>query len=146
MVVPTRFDTIEVTRPISLKAVARLSGSDEETIRELYPALNRGVVPPQGYDIRLPKGTREQFELALASYREPATAALRPLAARSHKVRRGETLASIAERYGVTVQALRQVNGMLMRSVIKVGQSLRIPTKPGSSRIVAALPQDNTFN
>lgn len=146
VVVPTRFDTIEVTRPISLKAVARLSGSDEETIRELNPALNRGVVPPQGYDIRLPKGTREQFELALASYREPATAVLRPLVARSHKVRRGETLATIAQRYGVTVQALRQVNGMLMRSVIKVGQSLRIPAKPGSSRIVAALPQDNTFN
>ena len=52
--------------------MAQLSGSDEETIRELNPALNRGVVPPQGYRIRLPKGTRQQFEVALASYREPA--------------------------------------------------------------------------
>jgi membrane-bound lytic murein transglycosylase D len=143
---PTRFDTIEVTRPISLKAVARLSGSDEETIRELNPPLNRGVVPPQGYDIRLPKGTRQQFELALASYREPVTVALPPRAARSHKVRRGDTLASIAQRYGVTIQALRKVNGMRRQSVIKVGQNLRIPGKPDRSRVVASLPQDNTFN
>lgn len=143
---PPRFDTIEVTRPISLKAVARLSGSDEETIRELNPALNRGVVPPQGYDIRLPKGTRAQFELALASYREPATVALRPRAARSHRVQRGDTLANIAERYGVTIQALRQVNGMRSRSVIKIGENLRIPAKPGRSRIVASLPTDRSFN
>jgi membrane-bound lytic murein transglycosylase D len=143
---PPRFDTIAVTRPISLKAVARLSGSDEETIRELNPALNRGVVPPQGYDIRLPKGTREQFELALASYREPAPAVMQPRAAGSHTVRRGDTLAGIAQRYGVTVNALRKANGMRKRSVIKVGQNLRIPAKPGRSRVVAGLAPDNSFN
>jgi peptidoglycan lytic transglycosylase D len=141
---PPRFDTIEVTRPISLKAVARLSGSDEQTIRELNPALNRGVVPPRGYDVRLPKGTREHFEMALASYREPARTV--PRAARSHTVRRGDTLVSIAQHYGVTVQALRKVNGMRRRSIIKVGQNLRIPAKPGRSRVVASLPKDQSFN
>lgn len=145
-IAPTRFDTIEVTRTISLKAVARLSGSDEETIRDLNPALNRGVVPPHGYPIRLPKGTREQFELALASYREPERAALRPRVSRSHKVRRGETLASIAERYGVSVKSLRAVNGLRRTSVIKTGQSLRIPGKPVPSGIVASAPSPNSYN
>lgn len=69
---PARFDTIQVTRPISLQAVARLTGSDVDTIRELNPALKRGVVPPDGYEVRLPEGTRDQFTVALASYREPA--------------------------------------------------------------------------
>jgi membrane-bound lytic murein transglycosylase D len=143
---PTRFDIIEVTRPISLKAVARLSGSDEQTIRDLNPALNRGVVPPHGYAVRLPRGTREQFEIALASYREPAPTAMRPRTARSHKVRRGETLASIARRYGVTVKSLLQANRMRSGKSLKAGQSLRIPAKPGRSGVVASVSKPNSFN
>jgi membrane-bound lytic murein transglycosylase D len=143
---PTRFDIIEVTRPISLKAVALLSGSDEETIRDLNPALNRGVVPPHGYSVRLPKGTREQFEVALASYREPERPAIRPRAARSHKVRRGETLASIARRYGVTVKSVLKANRMRSGKSLKAGQSLRIPAKPGRSRVVASVSDSNSYN
>jgi membrane-bound lytic murein transglycosylase D len=140
---PTRFDTIEITRPISLKAVAALSGSDEETIRDLNPALNRGVVPPQGYDVRLPKGTREQFEMALASYREPVRAPARQRSVASHKVRRGETLASIAQRYGVSVSSLRKANGMRSRSVLKAGQKLRIPGRGG---VVASTAKRSRYN
>ena len=140
---PTRFETIEVMRPISLKAVARLSGSDEETIRELNPALNRGVVPPQGYRIRLPKGTREQFEVALASYREPARPVLRPRAARAHTVRRGETLASIAKRYGISLKALMTANRLPDCESVKAGQQLLIPAIPG---VIASLQPDASYN
>jgi membrane-bound lytic murein transglycosylase D len=143
---PTRFDTIEITRPISLKAVARLSGSDEQTLRELNPALNRGVVPPHGYAVRLPKGTREQFEIALASYREPERPVLRPRAARSHKVQRGETLAKIAKRYRVSLTALRRANGLRTGSVLKAGQTLRIPAMPGRSHVVASVPKSSRYN
>jgi len=134
---PTHFETVEVTRPISLKAVAQLSGCDEDTIRELNPALNHGIVPPQGYRIRLPKGTREQFEVALASYHEPVYAAPRP--ARTHRVRRGETVDSIAKQHGVTPAALMEVNGLRSNCSLKAGQQLRIPAKPARSRVVASL-------
>jgi len=134
---PTHFETVEVTRLISLKAVAELSGSDEDTIRELNPALNHGIVPPQGYRIRLPKGTREQFEVALASYHEPVLAA--PRAERVHRVRRGETVESIARQYGVSPTALMDANRMRGNRSLKAGQQLRIPAKPARSRVVASL-------
>jgi len=143
---PTRFETVEVTRPISLKAVAELCGADEETIRDLNPALNRGVVPPQGYRIRLPKGTREQFEIALASYREPVRATIEPRAARSHTVRRGETLSGIADRYGVSQSSLLRANRLRSGRGLKAGQQLRIPAKPGSSRVVASAPRSSQFD
>jgi len=143
---PTRFETVEVTRPISLKAVAQLCGADEETIRDLNPALNRGIVPPQGYRIRLPKGTREQFEVALASYEEPVRPTLAPRAARSHTVRRGETLSGIASRYGVSSSALMRANGLRRGNGLKTGQQLRIPAKPGRSRIVASVAGDTRFD
>lgn len=45
-----------------------------------------------------------------------------------HTVRRGETLSSIAQKYGVTVSALRQANN-ISGDRINVGQKLKIPAK-----------------
>lgn len=44
----------------------------------------------------------------------------------SHKVRKGDTLSSIADRYGVTMGSIIRKNRMTDR-VVRVGQSLRIP-------------------
>ena len=50
----------------------------------------------------------------------------------SHVVRRGETLSAIAKRYGTSIAALQQANG-LRSTMIYVGQRLRIPTGGGNS-------------
>lgn len=50
-----------------------------------------------------------------------------------HTVQRGETLASIARRYGTTWQAIAQANSLVNPSQIYVGQQLKIPTSGGSS-------------
>ena len=47
---------------------------------------------------------------------------------KTHTVRRGETLTSIANKYGVTVSALRQANN-ISGDRINVGQKLKIPAK-----------------
>ena len=47
-----------------------------------------------------------------------------------HVVAPGETLSSIAARYGVTVQAIQDANGIDNPSLIKAGQRLVIPTPP----------------
>lgn len=49
-----------------------------------------------------------------------------------HKVRAGETLGQIAQRYGTTVAAIQRANG-LRGTYIRVGQVLKIPTA-GTSR------------
>lgn len=45
---------------------------------------------------------------------------------RTHKVKRGESLSKIASRYGVTVKAIKEANG-LKNDNIQVGQRLKIP-------------------
>lgn len=136
-----RFDVIEVTRPISLKAVAQLTGSDIATIKELNPALRRGIVPPDGYTVRLPEGTRDQFAIALASYREPAPPRVTVAArhrGRTHRVRRGETLSRIARRYGVSVRALQRANGIKRARALRSGQRLHIPGRAAPVRVASA--------
>jgi len=61
------YDLVNIKKAISLSTVAQLSGTSTDTIKELNPALHRGVVPPQGYAVRLPKGTKATFQVALAN-------------------------------------------------------------------------------
>ena len=46
-----------------------------------------------------------------------------------HLVRSGDTLWDIARRYGVTIEQIKQANGLGRRSLIKPGQRLLIPAK-----------------
>lgn len=47
----------------------------------------------------------------------------------SHKVRAGESASQIARRYGVSLAALLNYNGLTMESLIRPGDVLRIPSK-----------------
>jgi membrane-bound lytic murein transglycosylase D len=46
---------------------------------------------------------------------------------RTHVVQRGETLKGLARRYGVSIQALREANGMSESATLRAGVALRIP-------------------
>ena len=50
-----------------------------------------------------------------------------PPQVRIHVVRRGETLSTIAAKYGTTVSAIARANGITNPNLIYVGQKLRIP-------------------
>jgi membrane-bound lytic murein transglycosylase D len=56
-----------------------------------------------------------------------STAGAQPAAPHIHVVRRGETLGGLARQYGVSVQALREANGLTARDPIRAGLALRIP-------------------
>ncbi len=45
-----------------------------------------------------------------------------------HRVTRGENLGAIARRYGTTVGAIQSANSLGRRTLIRIGQQLRIPT------------------
>ena len=49
------------------------------------------------------------------------------LAAKTHRVRRGETLSGIAVRYRVSLTALRRANAIRNDDYLRTGTRLRIP-------------------
>lgn len=50
-------------------------------------------------------------------------------AATTHTVTRGDTLWALSRKYGVSVSALRQANGMMANDdTIRIGQTLQIPS------------------
>lgn len=43
-----------------------------------------------------------------------------------HRVRRGENLGAIARRYGVSISQLTRLNGISTRTILRIGQNLRV--------------------
>ena len=61
-------------------------------------------------------------------------------------MRRGDTLYGIAQRFGMTVDQLRSVNNLSPRTVIKVGDRLRISTQEDSEVSSARPSAPNSSN
>jgi peptidoglycan lytic transglycosylase D len=122
------YDTITLPHPVSVESLARVCGSSPSELRRLNPSWLRSVTPGDGHPVeaRIPKGMRKNVREALdgGALVKPVITAEK----RVHHVRAGDTLWSIAHRYGTALDALRRANGLSSSSVIKVGQVLRIPS------------------
>ena len=126
---PLRYDRVYATQPVSLLKLARNMGLSVKVLRDLNPRYRTDYVPiyrGRRSLVRVPKGHMLAAHNALSKSRSKAP---RYVASthRFHKVRPGETLSEIALRYGVRVSALKSVNRVRRRSLIRVGQRLKIP-------------------
>ncbi|MFL6214298.1 MAG: transglycosylase SLT domain-containing protein [Blastocatellia bacterium] len=148
---PINYDTFELPAQTDMKVVADLIGVPYDTIQNLNPELRRGVSPPgQSYSIRLPKGMKKQFEIAYADLpddqrvkrisvpaEDVAERSYRPAyrtQMASYTVRRGDTMASLARRYGVSVKEIARMNRLSSRGELRKGQTVRIPQTVRATR------------
>jgi LysM repeat protein len=91
----------------------------------LNPELLRGITPPDAndYPLRLPRGFQERF---LAEYDNiPSEKQTNWV---THRIRSGETVSSIARKYGVSQASIVQANNLGRRKRIYAGNTLMIPT------------------
>jgi membrane-bound lytic murein transglycosylase D len=129
---PSDTDTIRVPAFMTVDTLADALNVREGTLRNLNPALTDIVwsgdkLVPQGFELRVPRETAAVAEALLGTIEaDKLFAAQRP--DREHRVQRGDTLSKIAAEYRVSLAALMSVNGMTNRSMIRVGQMIRLPT------------------
>lgn len=119
---PRDVEPVHVPDPVSLKTVASLAGVDRATVERLNPSLYCGRVPVGGYEVWLPRRSVRAFQQAYADFDRKAA-----VAGSTHRVRRGESPASIARLYGVSVRALMRENGIHNPRRLRVNTTLRIP-------------------
>jgi len=115
-----------------LPDLAQCADLPPETLAERNPALMEKVrsgrlYVPRGYRLQLPDGTRSDFEVCYANLPSSAKHDEQRRTYVAHRVKRGQTLAWIARRYGVSVATIERSNP-LRRGRIHVGQNLLIPT------------------
>jgi membrane-bound lytic murein transglycosylase D len=119
---PLEPDVVMTSYAVDLRLVAEAVDAPVEDISELNPALIRRVTPRDlEYGLKLPHGTKDRFEEAMA-----AIPVEKRVAWRYHKVAEGETLSAIARKYRVSESAISQVNS-LESDGISAGAKLVIP-------------------
>ena len=102
--------THRVVRGDNLTDLARRYGT---TVRAIQAAndLGRRTIIQIGQQLRVPGSGASAARSAAAT----------------HRVQRGDTLGKIARRYGTTVRAIQAANDLGRRTIINIGQRLRIP-------------------
>lgn len=129
---PLEFDEAEFSTAIDIKKLAEGMGLEYDDLRDLNPAYKRGVAFAKSgkLKLRIPKGMQEQ---ALAA----ATAA----EARNRKiyvaeddwsyyrVRRGDTISTLARKFNTSQHYLRKLNRLSVRSMLVAGRRIRVPAE-----------------
>ncbi|HEV7607203.1 MAG TPA: LysM peptidoglycan-binding domain-containing protein [Steroidobacteraceae bacterium] len=125
----------EVTMPayVRLATLERALAVDREQLRLLNPAwrptiYNGTRLIPRGYRLRLPADTAQKWTAELLAAKLPANELYAgQVTPRTHRVRKGETMAAIAQRYGMTAARLAEMNGLSATASLRAGRHLQLP-------------------
>jgi membrane-bound lytic murein transglycosylase D len=120
---PPRYDAITASPGMSLEAVALITNSNVEKIKQLNPELRQNKTPPNvsDYEVKIPYSTAALAKKNISRLHSTVTTAYK-----SHKISKGDTLASVAAQYEVNKITLLKVNN-LNSGKLSFGQNLRIP-------------------
>jgi len=132
---PLQYAEVSVSKPIDLRAAAKVLSISLDELKRLNPAL-RGLTTPAnypGYQLKVPVDVDPGIQEQLASL-PAARIKVVPEYEGRHKVRRGENLSKIAARYGVAVDDLAKVNNISVKKKLIAGTWLQVPPRPASSK------------
>ncbi len=117
----------------TLGSIAHLHGTSVAYLTQINSLKKNQIIYP-GDKLRVPRGK--------ATQEKPA---------RTHQVRRGDTLSGLAVKYGVGARAIADANGMGTKLIIRTGETLVIPwgtksgeDKPASSGPASSAPAPST--
>lgn len=120
------FEVVEVKQQrLDLSQVAELANMDADEMYQLNPAFKKRITMDGPQHLLVPTDKAEMLtaNLALMKLQELVDW-------QQYRVRNGDSLHGIANRYHVTVKTLKEING-LSGNDLRVGQQLSIPVEPG---------------
>jgi len=132
---PLRYEVVEVSKQVRLADVAQSLGVSKTEMQLLNAELRYKVTPPKAYELKVPEGKRSTLVAKLdeiPAYVPPRTYYTH------HRVRRGETLSHLADRYHTSIRAIMDANNLRRANYVRVGQRLKIPARGKSRTYVLA--------
>ena len=123
---------VDTGSQIDLALAAELAETSLEEIYVLNPAFNRWATDPRGnHKLLVPVEQKEIFEKNLAEL--PIS---KRLSWKRHKIRHGESLLAIADKFNTTVRLIKEVN-QIRGNMIREGQNLVIPVSSRNGKAYA---------
>src|SRR5215469_2270240 len=127
-----RFQEVAMPAYVTAASLERALKIDAARLRALNPALRPSVWNgaqrvPKAYRLRLPVDDSEWNTQLLASRLTPAEMFTGQRGPQRYRVQSGDTLASLADRYGVPIEQLAQLNHVRTSAHLKPGRTLTVP-------------------
>lgn len=141
------YDVISINNYVPLRNIAEKLNVCLEDLEELNPELKRGIVPGTAawaYPLRIPAERMDYFADNYEAIVKPGkgntqvryvaelTRPSRRVAITTHKVRSGESLSTIAQKYGISVNNLKKWNN-LRSDHIQAGKNLKVTAPVGDT-------------
>jgi membrane-bound lytic murein transglycosylase D len=126
---PIGYDKVVLPQAVDLRRVAEWAGTSVDEIQALNPELRRWTTPikyPE-YEVKVPKGTADRLSAKLAEA-SPADFS----AFKWYTAKKGETLLTVARRFGVSRSDVAEANNMSAKARLRPGQELIIPRAPAT--------------
>lgn len=129
------FVKVDVGGQIDLGLAAELASMSKDDFLSINPGFKRRVTDPNGpHSLLIPVENEQSFMQKLSSLPDSQRV---PVV--YYRVRKGDTLNKVAQRYGISVNELRAINGLTSKS-IKPGQEIML--RGSSSAMVASRSDD----
>ncbi len=135
---PLAYETATVNKKAHIKDIAGLLQISEEELKGLNPELRYNILPSDNYTLRVPFEKKEVLLASLENiptytppteYVAPSKPSPSQKKYRYHRVKGGETISSIAKRYGTDIKTIAANNKLNRKLTIVSGQTLKIPAR-----------------
>ena len=123
---PLEFETVTISKQVSLKDLARSIGLEETLLSELNPELRYKICPEDRYPLKVP---RYKGEVLLAQLDQIPVSTPPSRTYVYHRVRPGESLSLIARRCHSSVNGIMRANNLRRSNYIVAGKLLKIPQR-----------------
>ncbi|MDY6791631.1 MAG: LysM peptidoglycan-binding domain-containing protein [Thermodesulfobacteriota bacterium] len=123
---PLEYETVDVSKQVHIKNVAKHIDVSPKILELLNPELRYKILPPEKYSLRLPPGSTETLLSKLDKIPVSSPPARKFV---YHRIRRGETLSVIARRYKTSVRRIKRANNLRRSNYIIAGRLLKIPQR-----------------
>jgi len=128
------FTVVKVSMKIDTKRAAEIAELSMEEFVALNPQHNRPVIAgADEQSILLPIDNAEIFAAKLELTAQPL------VSWQAYRLRPGESLKQVAQKYAMSEETLRAVNGIGPRSYIPIGHTLLVPAERPSEEAAATL-------
>lgn len=127
---PIEYTTYTVNGSYDLATLAKLADVSEDVLQALNPELVQNVTPPNlatGYKLKIPTYAYNTFATNFENNNIKET---KPSFV-NYFVKKGETVSSIASKFGISPEDLAKANNISVRTKLTRGVQLKIPTKNG---------------
>ena len=116
------FVTVDGPVGVDLKSLAQMADMTQEAFLSLNPGYKRSILPSGRATLVLPEDKADAFVARMASQGQQLKRW------RVYELGRRESLASVAQRFGIDLEELQQINGVSARSKLGRGFPLLVPT------------------